>query len=178
MAIYKPGRGLRRNNPVSQIYPENFFQMYIWVISFSTDVARTKNHVERFSLEYSSLKKWDYQVTLYVVTFSEAGRRFRLRPNSAAHCEDTQRSAGSRLEGAAAIKSRRCGWGHGEVRDCFWSWAPPTGGLGERAAEHTKTGPARDSPTDQRPEGLQGPQVEGHNPLLAALSAGPKQIRF
>ena len=111
-------------------------------------------------------------------TFSEAGRRFRLRPNSAAHCEDTQRSAGSRLEGAAAIKSRRCGWGHGEVRDCFWSWAPPTGGLGERAAEHTKTGPARDSPTDQRPEGLQGPQVEGHNPLLAALSAGPKQIRF
>ena len=28
------------------------------------------------------------------------------------------------------------------------------------------------SPTDQRPEGLEGPRVEGHDPLLAALSAG------
>lgn len=56
----------------AEYYILTFLQLCdIWVISFSTDVARTKNHVERFSLEYSSLKKWDYQVTLYVVSISK-----------------------------------------------------------------------------------------------------------
>lgn len=109
-------------------------------------------------------------------TFSVARRRLRLSPSPAALGEETQRSAGSWLGGADAIRSRRWGWG--------WGW-------GERFAAASSLGPCQlpasatalqntpenvpgppSSPTDQRPEGLEGPRVEGHDPLLAALSAG------
>ena len=113
-------------------------------------------------------------------TFSVARRRLRLSPSPAALGEETQRSAGSWLGGAAAIRLWRWGVGAGgEVCGCFQSWALPTAGLGARSTKHARECPgAPSSPTDQRPEGLEGPRVEGHGPLLATLSARPKQIHF
>lgn len=110
-------------------------------------------------------------------TFSVARRRLRLSPSPAALGEETQRSAGSWFGGAAAIWSRRWGWGGGGGGERFAaasSLGPCQLAASATALQNTSEnvpGPPS-SPTDQRPEGLEGPRVEVHDPVLAALSAG------
>lgn len=106
-------------------------------------------------------------------TSSVACRGLRLTP--AAWGQETRRWAGSGLRGAAAIRSRRWGWGSsslllpgsgpvsGRLRRGLW-------GSARRSLSLSRGPPS--SPADQRPEGLEGPGLEGRDPLLTALSAG------
>ena len=68
----------------------------------------------------------------------------------------------------------RVGWGRGEKFAAASSLGPCQLAASATTMQNTSEnvpGPPS-SPTDRRPEGLEGPRVEGHDPLLAALSAG------
>lgn len=56
------------------------------------------------------------------------------------------------------------------LRHCQWAAVARALGLGKTQPELIPGPPS--SPVDQRPEGLEGPGLEGRDPILTALSAG------
>ena len=72
------------------------------------------------------------------------------------------------------------GWGQEESFEAASSLGPcqlPASATALQNTPENVPGPPS-SPTDQRPEGLEGPRVEGQDPLLAALSAGTLSQHF